>query len=112
MTGCLRLLAIVALAATPALAAGPEPAPLPPPIMAPADKPYPGEITLSVDATDLDHHVFRMHETVPVSGAGPLTLLYPKWIPGDHGPTGPLPTLAGLVVRAGGQVLAWQRDVV
>ncbi|HTZ69217.1 MAG TPA: peptidase M61 [Acetobacteraceae bacterium] len=112
MTGCLRLLPIVALAATPALAAGPEPAPLPPPIVAPADKPYPGEITLSVDATDLDHHVFRMHETIPVSGAGPVTLLYPKWIPGDHGPTGPLPTLAGLVVRAGGQVLAWQRDVV
>jgi predicted metalloprotease with PDZ domain len=117
-----RLLAAALLAAAlpcPSLAqsaaAGvtqPEPTPLPPPIVTPEDKPYHGEITLQVDATDLDHHVFRVHETLPVAGAGPLTLLFPKWIPGDHGPTGPLPALAGLMIRNGGAPLAWVRDTV
>jgi predicted metalloprotease with PDZ domain len=107
----LRLIPL-ALLATPTFAATlPEPAPLPPPIAAPADKPYQGEIFLNVDATDLDRHVFRMHETMPVA-AGPLTLLYPKFIPGNHGPTGPIDTLAGLLIKVDGQRIPWQRDTV
>ena len=53
----------------------------------PQDKPYPGTIALVVDATDLDHRVVRVHETLPVA-PGPLTLLIPRWIPGGHGPDG------------------------
>ncbi len=121
MTHCPRLPLPALLAATAAWALSgaashaqpvPEPAPLPPPVAAPVDKPYRGEIGLAVDATDLDHHVFRIHETVPVAGPGPLTLLYPKWIPGNHGPTGPLVDLADLTVHAGGIRVAWQRDTV
>ncbi len=112
----LKLVATTALvfAAVPALAqtVQPQPLPQPPPIAAPQDTPFPGQIQLSVDATDLDRHVFRMTETVPVPAGQPLTLMFPKWIPGDHGPTGPLPALAGLVVKAGGQVVPWVRDVV
>ena len=66
---------LVALAAWPAFAAAPPP----------ADTPYPGVLTLAVDATDLEHHLLVVHETLPVA-AGPLRLLFPRWLPGDHGP--------------------------
>ncbi|MQS42489.1 M61 family metallopeptidase [Xanthomonas translucens pv. translucens] len=39
-----------------------------------------------------------------------MTLLYPQWIPGNHSPTGPIDKLAGLVIKANGQVLPWKRD--
>jgi len=91
---------------------GPTPLPMPPPIPAPQDKPYPGTIKLSVDATDTIRAIFRVHETIPVAGPGPFTLLYPKWLPGNHGPTGPIDKFAGLMIRAGGKTLAWTRDTV
>jgi predicted metalloprotease with PDZ domain len=78
---------------------------------APADTPWPGTLALSVDATDLDHRIFRVHEQIPVA-PGPLTLLYPQWLPGHHSPGGPIDKLAGLVVSAGGQRVAWTRDPV
>lgn len=99
------------LAAAPACAQ-PVPAPLPPPVTAPQDRHFPGEIALSVDATDVDRHIFRMHETIPVPAHENLTLVLSKWLPGNHGPTGPIPLLAGLVITAGGQELNWQRDPV
>ncbi|TAM24188.1 MAG: M61 family peptidase [Rhodanobacter sp.] len=76
---------------------------------APHDVPYPGTLKISVDATDLAHRIFRVHETIPAA-AGPLTLLYPQWIPGNYAPTGPIDKLAGLVIKAGGKVLPWTRD--
>jgi predicted metalloprotease with PDZ domain len=90
----------------------PQPAPPTPPIAAPRDVPYPGVIKLSVDATDLAHAIFTVHETVPVAGPGPIVLQYPKWLPGNHSPSGPIDKLAGLVVHAGGQRLEWTRDPV
>ena len=76
---------------------------------APQDTDYPGTLKLAVDATDLDHRVFRMHEEIPVT-AGPLTLLYPQWLPGNHGPRGPVDKMAGLTITAGGKTVAWSRD--
>ncbi len=73
------------------------------------DTPYPGTISLHVDASDTVQGIFRVHETIPVT-PGPLTLLYPQWIPGDHSPTGPIAMLAGLRLRGNGQPLAWKRD--
>ncbi|TAL76014.1 MAG: M61 family peptidase [Rhodanobacter sp.] len=78
-------------------------------VPAPQDVAYPGTLQINVDATDLAHRVFRVHEVVPAA-PGPLTLLYPQWLPGNHSPTGPIDKLAGLVVKAGGKVLAWKRD--
>jgi predicted metalloprotease with PDZ domain len=92
-------------------ATGPSPASLPAPVVAPQDKPYPGTVRLSVDATDLAHAIFRVHEIIPAK-AGPLVLLFPKWLPGNHGPSGPIDKFAGLVIRAGGRQLAWTRDTV
>jgi predicted metalloprotease with PDZ domain len=100
--------------ATPAVSAvvQPMPTPLPPPIVAPEDKPYPGVIKLAVDATDLAHAIFTVHETIPVTGPGPIVLQYPKWLPGHHSPSGTIDKLGGLIVHAGGQRLEWTRDPV
>ncbi|MGD0189534.1 MAG: peptidase M61 [Rhizomicrobium sp.] len=105
----LSFVATVALAQT---TNGPSPLPMPPAIPAPADIPYPGTIRLVVDATDTQRGIFHVRETVPVAHTGPLTLLYPKWLPGNHGPTGPIDKLAGLVVHAGAARIAWSRDPV
>jgi predicted metalloprotease with PDZ domain len=90
----------------------PQPAPPTPPIAPPQDVPYPGTLHLAVDATDLPHAIFSVHETVPVAGPGPIVLLYPEWLPGNHSPTGPIDKLAGLKVFANGQAVAWKRDPV
>jgi predicted metalloprotease with PDZ domain len=68
-------------------------------------------ITLRVDATDAPSNVFHSHLTIPAS-AGPLTLYYPKWIPGEHSPSGPIVGLAGMKVTANGNVIPWTRDPV
>ncbi len=108
----LALLASAASAQVPAPGQPmPQPLPLPTAIEAPRDIPYPGTIRLSVDATDLDRKIFRVHERLPVS-AGKLTLLYPRWLPGNHSPSGPIHLLAGLTVTAEGKRLDWVRDTV
>jgi predicted metalloprotease with PDZ domain len=40
-----------------------------------------------------------------------MTLAYPKWIPGEHGPTGPIDGVTGLKISANGQRVAWRRDL-
>ena len=76
---------------------------------APADTDYPGTLKLSVDATDLDHRIFRVREEIPVV-AGPLVLFYPEWLPGNHAPRGPIDKLAGLHLSADGKSVSWSRD--
>lgn len=91
---------------------GPQPSPPQTPVAAPRDVAYPGVIQLAVDATDLERRIFRVRETIPVAQAGPLTLLYPEWLPGHHAPRGPINQIAGLTVRANGQAIPWRRDPV
>jgi predicted metalloprotease with PDZ domain len=74
-----------------------------------AAAPYPGQLQLRVDATDLAHRIFSVREEIPVA-AGPLRLYYPQWLPGNHGPRGPVDQLGGLRFSAGGKALAWRRD--
>jgi predicted metalloprotease with PDZ domain len=71
----------------------------------------PGTIHLSVDLTDAQRNLFHAVMTIPVS-AGDAVLVYPKWIPGNHRPSGPIANVAGLHFRTGGQELAWHRDPV
>src|ERR1700744_3943123 len=68
-------------------------------------------ITLSVDLTDAPRRILHATEVMPVT-AGPLTLVYPKWIPGEHGPTGPIDNMAGFFITAKGQPVKWERDKV
>ena len=84
------LLAGIVFAATTALA---EPAP----------------IKLSVDATDAPRNLLHVQLHIPAA-PGNLTLYYPKWIPGEHSPSGPVNNLTGLVFSANGKPLDWQRD--
>ncbi|HEY5805493.1 MAG TPA: peptidase M61 [Lysobacter sp.] len=75
----------------------------------PLDAAYPGTLTLTVDATDLSHRVFRASQQIPVQ-PGPLTLLYPQWIPGNHSPSGPVNRVAGLKITGNGERIQWRRD--
>ncbi len=68
-------------------------------------------IDLAVSVTAPQQHVFYVTEKMPVT-PGPLTLYYPKYIPGEHGPTGPIDNVAGLTFTAGGKTLDWHRDPV
>jgi len=66
---------------------------------------------ISVDATDAARNFIHAKVTIPVQ-AGPVTIVYPKWIPGNHRPTGPIANLTGVHFKAGNQDLEWQRDLV
>ena len=68
-------------------------------------------VTLSVDATDIRRKLFHSELAIPVR-AGPLTLVYPKWIPGYHAPVGMLNNIVRLKMMASGQPLEWKRDLV
>ncbi|UYY56961.1 M61 family metallopeptidase [Sphingomonas sp. S2-65] len=85
-----------------------EPAAVP----TPADTPFPGRIQLRVDARDVDRRIFRVHETIPVAAPGPMTLLFPEWLPGYHAPQAPIELFAGLKIEANGQDLRWKRHPV
>ncbi len=80
-------------------------------VHAPRDRPYPGEIRLEVDASDIEHRT--VHVTEHISGIGQESvLLFPKWLPGNHSSTGPIERLAGLRISANGAPVAWTRDPV
>jgi predicted metalloprotease with PDZ domain len=64
-----------------------------------------------VDLSDAPRNIYHSQMTIPVK-PGPLTLVYPKWIPGNHRPSGPIANVTGVKMEAGGQTLAWQRDPV
>ena len=68
-------------------------------------------ISLTVDATESPRMLLHAKLVIPVQ-PGPLTLYYPKWIPGEHGPSGPVGNLTGLKFDAGGQNIPWQRDLL
>lgn len=88
----LRLLAVAVMLWSPLAAAAPR-------------------ITISVDASEAPRKIFHARMTIPAA-AGTLTLYYPKWIPGEHGPTGPVTDVAGLRIAAGAKTLPWTRDPV
>jgi len=80
----------------------------------PQDTPWPGgTIALDIDATDIQRGLYRITQTIPVAaGAQRLTLLYPQWLPGNHGPRGPLAELVALRFMSAGKALTWRRDPV
>src|ERR1700752_2872990 len=71
----------------------------------------PGTIRLSVDARQAPQKILHAHMQIPVQ-PGPLTLYYPKWIPGEHMPDGPIIEVAGMKFSAGGKTIPWRRDLV
>jgi predicted metalloprotease with PDZ domain len=83
-----------------------------PTIPAPTQAAYPGVIRYEADITDVERRIVQVRQTIPVAAAGPLTLLYPKYLPGNHADTGPIQLVAGLTVTANGQRLEWVRDTL
>lgn len=81
-------------------------------IAPPRDIAYPGTIQLTVDASDVTRAIFRVHEHVPVAHPGDFVMLYPKWLPGNHSPSGQINDVAGFRASANGQSLAWLRDTL
>lgn len=69
------------------------------------------QMKLRVDLTDAPRHILHASMTIPAK-PGPMTLLYPEWIPGEHGPTGPIVDLVGLKITAAGKNVPWSRDAV
>ncbi|RZM18354.1 MAG: peptidase M61, partial [Sphingomonas sp.] len=96
----------------PAGNSAPQPAPPAAPLPVPQDIPFPGTITLDIDATNPSQGIFQVRETIPVSRAGDTVIFFPKWIPGNHAPSGQVEKLTGLTFRSGGTVLPWRRDPV
>src|SRR6202140_3281707 len=68
-------------------------------------------VALSVDASEAPRKIIHAQLRIPAK-PGTLTLYYPKWIPGEHGPTGPITDLTGLKFTAGGKTLKWRRDLL
>lgn len=86
---------------------------LPPAIAEARDVPYPGTVSLEIDARDVERGIYRVVQTFPVTaGVRDLTLLQPSWLPGNHSPTGPLALLADLRFEADGKPIGWTRDPV
>src|SRR5215468_565866 len=76
-----------------------------------ASSAFAAPITLRVDATEVPRKIYHAELNIPAT-PGPMTLFYPKWIPGDHAPSGPINDLAGLSISANGQPLFWKRDSI
>ncbi|MCZ2148428.1 MAG: hypothetical protein LC126_11705 [Bryobacterales bacterium] len=68
-------------------------------------------VNLAVDASEAPRRLFHARMTMDAK-PGPMRLVYPKWIPGEHSPTGPVTDLAALRITANGKALEWRRDDV
>jgi predicted metalloprotease with PDZ domain len=66
-------------------------------------------IRITADLTDATRKLYHAEVDIPVT-AGTVDLTTPKWIPGDHGPTGPVDAITGIVFTGNGQTLKWRRD--
>jgi predicted metalloprotease with PDZ domain len=82
------------------------------PLFAPAARAQDGSaplMTLVVDESQAARRIAFAHEEIRVH-PGTLELAYPKWIPGEHGPTGPIEQMAALQIHGDGTLLAWKRN--
>ncbi|HKE58159.1 MAG TPA: hypothetical protein VKB46_15710 [Pyrinomonadaceae bacterium] len=77
----------------------------------PVNAQNPPQVNIAVDASEAPRKILHASLHIPAK-PGPLTLYYPKWIPGEHGPTGPITDLAGLKFNAAGKSLPWRRDEI
>lgn len=71
----------------------------------------PRPVELHVDASEVGRNILHARLAIPAA-PGPLALFYPRWIPGEHGPTGPITDLAGLKISAGARAVRWHRDEI
>ncbi len=111
---CLALLLPLAASAQPVQRSAPQAVASVNSIPAAQDTPYPGgPITLDIDASDTTRAVYRVTETIPVApGTTDLALMLPRWLPGNHSPSGTMDQLVDIRFFADGKPVAWRRDPV
>lgn len=66
-------------------------------------------LQVQIDASNAPRRLLRSRLELTVQ-PGRQTVVYPKWIPGEHGPNGPITDLVGLKFNAAGRTIAWERD--
>ena len=66
-------------------------------------------IQITADLSEAPRKLYHADVDIPVK-PGPVSLTTPKWIPGNHRPTGPVDQITGVVFTANGKVLPWRRD--
>ncbi len=68
---------------------------------------------MKIDATDLPRKLISAELQIPLTPEmiqdGKVALWYPKWVPGAHGPGGPIQNVAGLEFELDGTRLNWRR---
>jgi predicted metalloprotease with PDZ domain len=72
----------------------------------------PTQLRLSIDAADAPGQVWHAQLHVPLTSAGDVVLVYPQWIPGNHGPAGPIANLGSLRASSAGAAVPWSRDPI
>ncbi|HEY9138000.1 MAG TPA: hypothetical protein VIM67_06980 [Terriglobus sp.] len=107
---CCVAFVLLTASATAQVSSAPHASPVTRHIPAPVDKPFRGFIQLHVDATDTNHGIFSIKESIPVQSPGNMVLLYPEWENTSHSPTATAVELAGLHIQGRGQTLPWHRD--
>ena len=68
-------------------------------------------VKLEVDLREAVRRIYHAKMEFPVK-PGPFTLVYPKWIPGEHAPNGPIVDVAGVKFFANGKEVIWRRSAV
>jgi predicted metalloprotease with PDZ domain len=68
-------------------------------------------IVIQIDASDVRRNLIHVKEEIPAT-PGQFLIRFPKWIPGDHSPSGPLRNAIQMHIFAGNQELPWRRDDV
>jgi len=68
-------------------------------------------IQIHADLTDAPRKLYHADIDIPVH-RGPLDLITPEWIPGAHGPDGPIHDITGLRFEVDGKPIPWHRDPV
>ncbi|HWZ01581.1 MAG TPA: hypothetical protein VNX17_10890 [Edaphobacter sp.] len=66
-------------------------------------------IQITADLSDAPRKLYHADVDIPVK-PGLVSLTTPRWIPGNHRPTGPVDQITGVVFTANGKVLPWRRD--
>ncbi len=68
-------------------------------------------VKLTVDASRAPEKIITTRMVIPAQ-PGLDTLYYPKWIPGEHAPDGPIINMVGLKITGNGKTLYWRRDLL
>lgn len=68
-------------------------------------------IQIVADLSDAPRKLYHAEIDLPVT-PGPLALTTPRWIPGNHRPTGPVSDITGVVFSIDGKPIEWRRDDV